>query len=89
MAKKKRPRRTPPPKKASAEAATERAIAAIAAREGKPVETIRLHMKLAMMSGLLNDDPVIKANWARIPRVGEVPTPEEVIAFYAGQLNNP
>lgn len=89
MAKKKRPRRAPPLKKLDTNAAAEKAIANIAAREGKTVEQIRLHMNVAMMSGLLNNDPTVKANWANIPRTGEVPTPEELIAFYAEQLKKP
>lgn len=87
MAKKKRPRRNPPPKRPSTTAIAEKAIATIAAREGKTVEYIRLQMKAAMMSGLLNDNPVIQDRWTQIPRAGEVQTPEELIAYCATQLS--
>lgn len=63
-----------------------RAIAHIAMREGTTPEMVRKHIQLAMINGLVSDDPAIKAAWARIPKTGDVPTPEEVIAYYTQQI---
>jgi hypothetical protein len=39
-----------------------------------------------MLSGLLSKDPAVKEKWKRIPCAKELPTPEEVIAFYGEEL---
>lgn len=65
---------------------TEKALAEIAIREGKSVTEIRKQIQIAMLSGLLNDDPRIQEQWKRIPCADEIPTPEEVIAFYAEEI---
>jgi len=61
----------------------ERAIRTLAMQEGKTVEYIRSQMKIAMLSGLSNQDPEIQARWKKIPCKGEVPTPEELITYLA------
>ena len=43
-------------------------------------------MKIAMINGLCSDDPKIKAYWQSIPCEGDVPTPEEFIAFTAKEV---
>ena len=60
-----------------------KAIQIIARNNGTTVEKIRTHIKLAMLSGLSNPDPVIQARWKKIPCKGELPTPEELITFLA------
>lgn len=41
------------------------------------MEEIRRAMAYAMAS----DDPLVQERWASVPRKGEVPTPEEFIAY--------
>jgi hypothetical protein len=65
--------------------AAEKALKIIASREGVSVEQVRKHIQLAMLSGLVSSDTTIRACWASIPSCGEVPTPEEVIAFCASK----
>lgn len=86
MAKRKNPRRGPTPKKPSTLEVAARSIEKIAAKEGTTPEMVRKHIQLAMLNGLISDDPRVKAEWAKIPRAREVPTPEELIAYYAAQL---
>lgn len=58
----------------------------IAVREGTTVEKVRTNIQLAMLSGLLSKDPAVQEKWRRIPCAKELPTPEEVIAFYGEEL---
>lgn len=57
----------------------ERAIQMIALREGKSVKYIRDHIKIAMLAGMCNPDPVIQARWKKIPCRGEVSDPQEEV----------
>lgn len=86
MGKKRKPRRGPVSKKPSTLEVAARSIEKIAAKEGTTPDMVRKHMQLAMLNGLISDDPKVKAEWAKIPRAGEIPTPEELIAFYAAQI---
>lgn len=52
-------------------------------RTGKPVSEIRKEIEKAMFVGLCSQDPAVQAYWRQIPCQGEVPTPEEVIAYLA------
>lgn len=63
-----------------------KAIEQIALREATTVEQVRTNIQLAMLSGLLSEDPEVREKWKRIPSAKELPTPEEVIAFYADEL---
>ena len=82
MAKRKKPRRGPAPrKKPDGLETAARAIEQIAAREGTTPEMVRKHIQLAMLNGLISDDPKIKAMWARVPKAGAAPTPAELIVF--------
>jgi hypothetical protein len=60
----------------------EKAIEQIAAREGTTVEKVRMHIQLAMLSGLVSKDPAVREKWKRIPCAKELPTPKEVIASF-------
>ena len=62
---------------------TKNAINQIALRKGKTVEQVRKDIQNAMLIGLCSQDPKIQAYWKRIPSEGDIPTPEEVIAFLA------
>lgn len=57
------------------------ALKQIARRENSDVETVRKHIQIAIISGMTNPDPAVREAWAKIPRKGEYPTPEEVIAY--------
>lgn len=87
MSNKKRPHRKPAVKQSPAELqSAQRALIAIARREGTTVEAVRKNIQIAMIAGMASPDPAVQAEWRRIPCAGEVLTPEEVIAFYAGEL---
>ena len=58
-----------------------RALEKIARREGTSVEHVRKHIQVAIISGMTNQDPKVQAEWENIPRAGEYPTPEELIAY--------
>lgn len=64
----------------------ENVLLRLAQRDGVTVEYIRKQMQIAMLNGLASTDPQIKAYWARIPREGAVPTPEELVVYTAGLL---
>lgn len=61
-------------------------IQQIARREGTTPEMVRKHIQVAMLNGLISDDPKMKAQWERIPKAGEVPTPEELIVFLTQEV---
>jgi hypothetical protein len=61
------------------------ALRKLAMREGKPVAEIRKEIREAIFVGLCNPDPKIQAYWKQIAHNGDVPTPEEVIAFLADE----
>lgn len=63
-----------------------RAFKTIAAKEGATPEMVRKHIQLGLINGLISDDPATKAALARIPKAGDVLTPEDVIAYYATAL---
>lgn len=60
-----------------------RAIERIAKENHTTVEEVRLQIKVAMINSLVSDDPKVKAYWQSIPYEGDVPTPEELIAYTA------
>lgn len=60
-----------------------RAIEQIAKKNHTTVEEVRLQIKVSMINGLVSEDPKIKAFWQSIPCEGEIPTPEELIAYTA------
>ena len=64
----------------------EQALQTVAIRNGTTVEEVRKEIKLAMLAGLCNTDPVVQARWKKIPCAGEVPTPEELIAYLTNTI---
>jgi len=60
----------------------------LAKLKGVSVEKIRKEIQIAIDSGLSNPDPVIQANWAKIPKKGAKHTPEEVIAYMAEKIKH-
>ena len=67
-------------------AAARRAIEKVARREHKAVEEDRADMIEAMTEGFNSKDPAARAMWAQIPCEGEIPTPEELIAWVGKRL---
>lgn len=61
----------------------ERALKAVAARDGVTVEYVRAEIQNAIDIGMANPDLHIRAYWKAIPHHGERPTPEDVISFMA------
>ena len=68
-------------------AAARRAIEEVARREHKSVEEVRADMIEAMTEGFNSKNPAARAMWAQIPCEGEMPTPEELIAWVGKGLN--
>ena len=62
------------------------AIQEVASRNGVSAAEVRREIELAIDTGMANPDPKIRAYWAKIPRSGERPTPEEVIVYLAGKI---
>ena len=60
-----------------------KAIERIAKENHTTVEEVRLQIKVSMINGLVSSDPKIKAYWRSIPCEGDIPTPEELIAYTA------
>ena len=65
----------------------EKAIRTIAMREGVTVEEVRAQMHLATLAGLCSKDPAVQARWKVVPCKGEVPTPEELVAYLAAHAD--
>lgn len=59
----------------------EEALKQIARQKNTDVETVRKHIQIAIISGMTSPDPAVQKAWSKIPRRGEYPTPEEVIAY--------
>ncbi len=66
--------------------AAEKAIEQIAFEHGVTVYEIRKQIDIAMINGLVSDDPKIKVFWQNVPRVGEYPTPEELIVYLSNMV---
>ena len=69
-------------------AAARRAIEEVARREHKTVEEVRADMTEAMLEGWYSSDPAARALWQTIPCEGEMPTPEELIAWAGKRLRD-
>lgn len=65
-----------------------RAIAQIAIKNHTSVDEVRLQMKVAMINGLVSKDLKTKAYWQNIPCEGDIPTPEEFIAYVADDVRH-
>jgi len=59
------------------------ALQEIAEKEGVSVAEVRQEMGFAITAARENPDPMIQALWQSVPRKGDEPTPEEVIAYIA------
>ncbi len=61
----------------------ENALSQIAMHECIAVEEVKKEIQKALLIGLCSQDPNVQAYWKRIPCQGDIPTPEEVVAFLA------
>ena len=59
----------------------QKALSEIARREGISMEEVRMSMKKAIEAAYNSPDHQVKARLSEIPKVGEIPTPEEVIIW--------
>lgn len=51
-------------------------------------EEVLFEMQTAIQIGMNSTDPNVQRRWAEIPKKGEVPTPEEVMAYLLAQITN-
>lgn len=65
-----------------------RTIHKMAKQQNTTPEAIRKHIQIAMLNGLVSEDPTIRAEFKKIPCSGDIPTPEEVIAYYSSKITN-
>ena len=66
----------------------ERMLTRIAADHHTTSREVRREMEIAMEEAASNPDPVIQAQWDKIPRKGERITLEEFIQYVADVANN-
>ena len=60
----------------------------IARQENLSLDSVRKEMKAAIAEGMSNPDPAIKEIWKEIACNGEVPEPEDVIAWVVEQVKD-
>lgn len=63
-----------------------KAFEQIAARDGVSVGHVRKEIQIAIDAGFSSPDPIVQAEWRKIPYRGEKPTPEEVVMHLAKQV---
>ena len=63
-------------------------LASVAKQNGVSIDEVKREIQKAIDIGMANPDPKIKAFWNSIPRSGERPTPEEVIAYLKNHIIN-
>lgn len=71
---------------AAAERRAKAAIARIARDKGMSEAEVRREMELAIAEGMKSTDPDVIAQWKVIPHKGDMPTPDELIAYMATKL---
>jgi hypothetical protein len=64
------------------------ALERLAKQKGVSVNMIRYEIERAIESALKNPDQKTRAFWLSVPRKGESPAPEEVIAYIAEIAKN-
>ncbi|MDD4564718.1 MAG: sporulation initiation factor Spo0A C-terminal domain-containing protein [Eubacteriales bacterium] len=57
----------------------------IAVEHNTTVEEVRQEIEAAIRAGFNNPDPKVQAQWAKIPRKGDIPTPDELITYVVRQ----
>ena len=61
------------------------AIKTIADKKNIPPDYVRREIEAAISEAMRNPDPAIKSMWESVPCKGDVPEPEELIAWLAEQ----
>lgn len=62
-----------------------RSLQRVAQQQGITIEQVIEDINEVIQIGMANPDPVVKARWDLIPRVGNAPTAVELVA-YLGEL---
>lgn len=62
-------------------------IREVARRHNTTPEKVYAEMQIAIDAALMNKDPEIQKEWAKVPFSGERPAPEDVIIYLADKLN--
>lgn len=62
------------------------AVRTIAEKENISQNKVRNEMKAAISDAMRNPDPAVRSMWASVPRKGDVPEPEELIAWLTGMV---
>lgn len=52
------------------------------------VDELRAQIEARIKDGVNDPDPVRRAQWAKIPCTGEIPTPEEWLRYVVERLND-
>ena len=65
-----------------------KAIKAIARKEGVSPEEVYTEIQKAIKEGFNNPNPEVQKYWAKIAPDGEIPTPEKVIAVLSKTIGN-
>ena len=60
----------------------------VALKHGVSVEEVRREINLAIEDALLDPTFEVKEYWAKIPKKGEKPTPEEMIEYIANKIKS-
>ena len=60
----------------------------IASENQTTVENVYHEMEQAILSGFENSSPDIQNWWTKVPRAGEIPTPEELIEHILNEIMN-
>lgn len=60
-----------------------KAIEDTAAKEGESPDYVRKQIMDCIREGIADPDPRVQSAWSSIPRSGEIPTPEELLAWVA------
>jgi hypothetical protein len=60
-----------------------KALKKLAKQKGVSEGTMRREIKIAITEAMKSPEPQAQSFWKSIPRKGEQPTPEEVIAYIA------
>ena len=66
--------------------ASHEALRRIAEGEGEEAESVRESIRAAIAAGLADPRGSVQAHWQKMPREGDVPTPEELIAYLAEEV---
>lgn len=66
-----------------AKRAANKGLEAAANKNDMSIEDIRREIEITIKQAEKSDDPEVRKFWDAVPRQGETPTPEQVIAYIA------